>query len=320
MSDKPTQPLSKLPNVPPPSFPVDAKPGYGQLPEPGRNRTRIIIAAIASILVVAVIAAATVLMISGQSHNDTRQIQSQAQAAQTQRQRIQAQAQSQEAQAQAKVAQANAEKAKADADKAKAEAAKPTVVVVPNGQTTTVNPSNTSSGGLYAVDSNISATTGISAGLASSVFYDYWANGGTSAGPESYSSWSPASQQYYSVNAASDGTTVTAYVSGTNDPNAKVVFSQQAINDYSQADANAFIASGNHGSGGGTQTRLNGGRASNAYGTPGTTATGIINPEPSLTYNYDAEGHLQAVNSDGTVVYSDNTSSPLPGVPDNPNP
>lgn len=206
--------------------------------------------------------------------------------------------------------------------KAKAEAtasARPSVVVVPSGQTTTVNPSNTSSG-LYSVDSNISATPGVSAGLASNVFYDYWTNGGTSGGNESYSSWSPATQRYYSVSASSDRTTVTAYVSGTTAPGAKVVFSQKSIDDYSQADANAFLASGNHGSGGGTQTGLNGGPASNAYGTPGTTATGIINPDPSLTYNYDSEGHLQAVNSNGTVVYSDNQSSPLPGVPDNPNP
>ena len=64
----------------------------------------------------------------------------------------------------------------------------------------------------------------------------------------------------------------------------------------------------------------NGGPASVAYGTPGTTAVGVVNPDPSLTYNYDSAGHLQAVNSDGTVVYSDNQSSSLPGVPDNPNP
>ena len=207
--------------------------------------------------------------------------------------------------------------------KAKTEAtanSRPTVVVVPSGQTTTVDPGVTTSSGMYSVDSNISATTGISPGLASNVFYDYWNNGGTSGGNETYSSWSPATQQYYSVSASSNGTTVTAYVSGTTAPGAKVVFSQKSIDDYSQADANAFLASGNHGSGGGTQTGLNGGAASNAYGTPGSTATGIINPDPSLTYNYDSEGHLQAVNSDGTVVYSDNTSSALPGVPDNPNP
>ena len=115
--------------------------------------------------------------------------------------------------------------------------------------TTTDNGGDYSSGstpGLYSVDSNISATTGISAGLAANVFYDYWKNGGS--GDESYSSWSPSTQQYYSVSASSDGSTVTAYVSGTTIAGSPyVTFSQKAIDDYSQADADKFLASGNHG-------------------------------------------------------------------------
>ena len=104
-------------------------------------------------------------------------------------------------------------------------------------------PDGGSTPGLYSVDSNISATTGISAGLASNVFYDYWPNGGGS-----YSSWSPSTGQYYSVSASSDGSTVTAYVYGTSiSGQPYVTFSQKAINDYTRADAARFLASGNHG-------------------------------------------------------------------------
>jgi hypothetical protein len=118
----------------------------------------------------------------------------------------------------------------------------PVVVTPPSGVQTA--PDGGGSTDLYAVDSNISATTGVSSGLASNVFYDYWSHGG--AGSESYSSWSPATQQYYDISASSDGSTVTAYVSGTSDPSARVVFSQKSINDYTQADADRFLASGNH--------------------------------------------------------------------------
>lgn len=198
-----------------------------------------------------------------------------------------------------------------------ANAKRTVVVVVPSGQTITVNPSNVSSG-LYSIDSNISATPGISASLASNVFYDYWSNGG--AGSESYSSWSPASQQYYNVSASSDGYTVTAYVSGTTDPSARVVFSQHAINDYTQADAKRFLASGNHGNADtGGQSAPDGGGVTGTTGTPGTVAI-VHNPNPALHYTYDSTGHLIAVNSSGVTVYSDNQASSLPGVPDNPNP
>ena len=115
-------------------------------------------------------------------------------------------------------------------------------------QTTTTDNgySSDSTPGLYSVDSNISATTGISSGLAANVFYDYWANGGS--GDESYSSWSPSTQQHYDVSASSDGYTVTAYVYGTSIAGSPyVTFSQKAISDYTQADADRFLASGNHG-------------------------------------------------------------------------
>ncbi len=61
------------------------------------------------------------------------------------------------------------------------------------------------------------------------------------------------------------------------------------------------------------------GAVTGTIGTPGAVAI-VHNPDPSLSYTYDSQGHLIAVDSSGNTVYSDNESSPLPGVPDNPNP
>src|SRR5450755_4731256 len=66
-------------------------------------------------------------------------------------------------------------------------------------------------------------------------------------------------------------------------------------------------------------TDPNYGGVTGTIGTPGAVAI-VYNPDPSLSYTYDSQGHLIAVDSNGNTVYSDNESSPLPGVPDNPNP
>jgi hypothetical protein len=129
---------------------------------------------------------------------------------------------------------------------------KPPVVVVPPTpqppvvvQPQPVTPNTGSGLPLHSVDQNISATPDISNGLAENVFYDYWDNGGN--GSESYSSWSHTTQQYYDISASSDGSTVTAYVSGTGQAGAYVTFPQSAVDNYSQAQADAFITSGAHG-------------------------------------------------------------------------
>jgi hypothetical protein len=124
-------------------------------------------------------------------------------------------------------------------------------VVVPPGTTTpvpqtqaVVPPTTTPSPGLplHSVDQNISATPDISDSLAENVFYDYWNNGGS--GSESYSSWSGKTFQYYDVSASSDGSMVTALVSGTGQDGAYVTFPQSAVDNYTQAQADAFVNSG----------------------------------------------------------------------------
>lgn len=121
-----------------------------------------------------------------------------------------------------------------------------TTTIVP-APTTTTTYGVVATPPLYAVDQNISATIGISGGLANNVFYDYWNNGGS--GSETYMSWSPATGKYYNVVASSDGVTVTALVYDTTGIPGQpyVTFPQWAVDAYTQAQADRYLASGNHG-------------------------------------------------------------------------
>lgn len=93
----------------------------------------------------------------------------------------------------------------------------------------------------------ISFTSGISDGLANSVFYEYW-NSSADGSSISVSAWSPASQRYYSADCSEDSTgTINCFVQGTTDPNAEVSFPLSAVDAYTQADADAFTGAGKAG-------------------------------------------------------------------------
>lgn len=126
-------------------------------------------------------------------------------------------------------------------------AAKPTVVVTPTTTVVTPAPSTITgvpnSGGLVNQYGNISATSAVSSSLANNVFYQYWYNGGS--GTETVSAWSSATDQYYTTTCTPDGAgNIDCYVSGTTDPYAEVAFSEAAVQDYTQANADAYVASG----------------------------------------------------------------------------
>ena len=131
----------------------------------------------------------------------------------------------------------------------KANTPKPSVIVQPTTTITTPTSTPSYSGGggaLVNTYGNISATADVSSSLANNVFYQYWNNGGTSGSAETVSAWSAATGQYYTATCSPDsvGDTIDCYISGTTDPNAEVAFPYYAIQQYTQAQADAFANSG----------------------------------------------------------------------------
>lgn len=94
----------------------------------------------------------------------------------------------------------------------------------------------------------LAATSSISCGLASSVFYEYFKATQTGSGAAStLSAWSPATKRYYSADCSASDGLVSCSVSGTRDPNAQVVMTQAAVSAYSPQQASAYTASHNAG-------------------------------------------------------------------------
>jgi Domain of unknown function (DUF4352) len=88
----------------------------------------------------------------------------------------------------------------------------------------------------------LASTQGVSCGLASNLFYEYFKaqqNGGDAS---SLSAWSPASKQYYSADCSTGDGVISCSVSGTDDPSAQVMFTQGAMSAYSSQQASSFAA------------------------------------------------------------------------------
>jgi len=152
-----------------------------------------------------------------------------------------AQAKAQSDQANAAAAKANSQTAQANAAAAQANAA---ASANPNQSSTpATQPTNNGdpTAGLTWQEPNIWSTSGISNQLANNVFYRYW-NGNSS----SFSAWSEASKAWYPINCTSDSSYVYCNVGGTGDPDAEVLIAQQGLSAYTQAQADAYVASPNY--------------------------------------------------------------------------
>ncbi|HLY51030.1 MAG TPA: DUF4352 domain-containing protein [Solirubrobacteraceae bacterium] len=87
----------------------------------------------------------------------------------------------------------------------------------------------------------LAATSSVSCGLASNVFYEYFQaerTGNTSA----ISAWSPLTKQYYSASCSSGDGLIDCSISGTTAPNAEVVITQAALDAYSPSQATWFAS------------------------------------------------------------------------------
>jgi post-segregation antitoxin (ccd killing protein) len=96
-----------------------------------------------------------------------------------------------------------------------------------------------------ACDQNISASQDASCPLAENVFYELWEQ--SNAEPvantnQTVDAYSPASQQTFAFTCDADSETLTCV--SDSDSSDVVTFSNSAVYDYTQADANAYAKSG----------------------------------------------------------------------------
>jgi hypothetical protein len=86
----------------------------------------------------------------------------------------------------------------------------------------------------------VSATPGVSCGLASNMFYEYYKAVQNGKDTTSLSVWSPATKQYYPANCSKGSGVITCGISGTTNPNAQVQITQDALDAYTPQDASRY--------------------------------------------------------------------------------
>jgi hypothetical protein len=134
---------------------------------------------------------------------------------------------------------------------AQAKAKTPPKVIVQSNTTTVQSPAPTvpapssdPTAGMVSQGPGIWSSPTISYDLANNVFYWYWNAWYYGGDTSSFSAWSDVTDQWYTVDATTDGTYVYCSVLGTTNPNAEVVLSASGVAQYTLADAQAYVNSG----------------------------------------------------------------------------
>jgi hypothetical protein len=104
---------------------------------------------------------------------------------------------------------------------------------------TTTNVNGTNAGLSNQYSPGITATSGVSCGMANNLFYGCYKAQQSGGASTALSVWSPATKRYYNATCAPPNGVITCSVSGTTDPNAQVQLTQAALNAYSPQQASA---------------------------------------------------------------------------------
>lgn len=88
----------------------------------------------------------------------------------------------------------------------------------------------------------LAATQSISCALARNVFYEYYQATQNHGDAAALSAWSPFSKRYYRATCYTGDDLIDCSISGTTDPNAEVLISNDVMEDYTPQQARAYAA------------------------------------------------------------------------------